>query len=241
MKKEWLALGLLLILAGLTLLYFSNTSVLQDNYVARASLDNHVNYNEGLPTEVSLTAYFEAGQRFFFNFTNGRFWGVQYDQDHGLEPANTLFAPGTAIPRYKVVEFYLYTPSGDMVLTEVYLVKGAAAFAVTYLNQSADFVPLLGGNLTFSNLGMEGRIERTGNYTVKANDIEPYVMRAANDTYNINTDPPLGMNLWNVETVEIRPYFVSSASVGGVVLLVGIVSSVWAGRPKKRRHTRAST
>jgi hypothetical protein len=247
MKKEWLALGLLLILAGLVFLYFSNTSVYNDNYVPKASFDNHVYYNEGLPTKVSLTAYFDVGQRFFFNFTNGRFWGVQYDQQYGLEPAYTNFAPTTAIEAYKTAEFYLYTPSGDAVQTEVYLVGGSEVFAVAYLNQSADFVPLLGGNLTFVNVGMEGTIERAGNYTVRVNDIAPDVMRSQTESYNITADfvngisspggdPPLEMYLWTIVTVETKPYFVSFVSAGGVLLFVGTVSSVWAGRPKKRRH-----
>ena len=251
MKKEWLALGLLLILAGLVLVYFFNTSVYNDNYVPKASLDNLVNYNEGFPAELSLTAYFEAGQRFFFNFTKGRFWGSSYDQAYGLEPANTNFAPDTAIEPYKTAEFYLYTPSGDMVLCEVYLMGGTEVFAVAYVNQSEDFVPLPDGNLTFANnLGMEGIAERSGNYTVKVNDIEPYVMESATEMYNITAyflngisspggDPPLQMYLWNVETVETKPYFVSSVSAGGVLLFVGAVTSVWARRPKNRRHTQS--
>jgi len=238
MKKEWLALGLLLILIGLALLYFSNTLEYQDNYGSKASLDNSVNYSEGRPTQLSLTAYFEAGQRFFFNFSKGRYWGVAYDQANGMEPGDPNFAPGASIEPYKTVEFSLSTPSGDVVLSEVYMVEGSEAFAVTYLNQSADFVPLLGGNLSFVNVGMEGIIERTGNYSVKAVDIAPPVMKDAGaaNTYEISGDPPLGMYLWNVETVEARPYFVSSVSAGGVLLVVGVVLSAWAGRPKKSRR-----
>jgi len=246
MKKEWLALGLVLILVGLALFYFSNTTVYQDSYLFKASIDNSVNYNEGLPAQLSLTANFTAGNRLFFNFTKGRFWGVAYDQEHGLEPANPLFVPGNlstgvAIDPYKTAVLFLHTPSGDMVWTEVYLVAGSEPFAVVYLNQSADFVPLPGGNLTFGNVGREGRVERTGNYTVKINDIAPAVMKGPEEVYRISSDPttgdpPLQMYLWNVETVETKPYFVSSISAGGVLLLVGVVSSVWAGRSKKRRR-----
>lgn len=246
MKKEWLALGLVLILAGLALLYFSNTTVYQDSYLFKASVDNSANYDENLPAQLSLTANFTAGNRLFFNFTQGRFWGVQYDQDHGLEPANPLFVPGNlstgvAIEPYKTAQLFLYTPSGDMVLTEVYLVAGNEPFAVVYLNQSADFVPLPGRNLTFVNIGMEGTVERTGNYTVKINDILPPIMKDANDIYRITSDPttgdpPLQMYLWNVETVVTKPYFVSFVSAGGVLLLVGVVSSVWAARPRNRRR-----
>lgn len=236
MKRYWLALGLLLILAGLVFLYFSNTSFHNDNYVPKVGVDNLARARAGLSMELSLTAYFEVGQRFFFNFTKGRFWGLSYDQQYGMEPVNTNFAPDTSIKPYKTVEFYLYTPSGDAVQTEVYLVGGADIFAVTYVNQSADFVPLLGGNLTFVNVGMEGMIERAGNYTVMAADVEPYVLRSATEMYNITGDPPSGMILWNIETVETKPYFVSYVLAGGVLLFVGAVISVWAGRPTKRRH-----
>lgn len=142
--------------------------------------------------------------------------------------------PPQVFPGYKVVDFGLYTPSGDEVSSEVYVVEGTDPFAVTYLNQSADFIPLAGGNLTFRNVGMEGTIGRTGNYTVKALSIDPLVHKDASNTYDIAGDPPTAMSLWNIETVVTRPYFVSTVSMGSVLLLVGVVSSVWAGRSGKR-------
>jgi hypothetical protein len=246
MNKDLLALGLVLILISLALFYFSDTVVYQDNYVARATIDNSNNYAEGLPAQLSVAANFTAGDRLFFNFTNGRFWGTGYDQQHGLEPANPNFVPGNlstgvAIEAYKVAELFVYTPSGDAVWAEDYLVGGNSPFAVVYYNQSADFVPLLGGNLTFANVGIEGTTERTGSYTVKITDILPPVMEDAVHVYRITTnlttgDPPLQMYLWNVETVGTKPYFVSSASAGGLLLSVGAVSSVWAGRSGHRRR-----
>jgi hypothetical protein len=247
LKKEWFALGLLLVLAGLVFLSFSNTSTTTDNYILKSSFDNYVYYNAGLPPKLSLTAYFDVGQHFFFNFTHGRFWGSGYDQVHGMEPVNTEFAYNTSIEPYKTAEFYLYTPSGDAVQTEIFLVGGSAVFAVHYFNQSADFVPLLGRNLTFVNVGMEGVIKSAGNYTVKVVDVEPYVLRSQTQTYSITADiingiskpggdPPLQMYLWNVVTVLTKPFFVSFVSAGGVMLFVGAVICVWAGRPKKRRH-----
>ena len=240
MKKEWFAFGLILILIGFALLYFANDSVYGNNFLLKASIDNSVNYTDGLPLELNVTAYFNAGQTLFFNFTKGRFWGVEYDQQYGLEPANPYFAPNATIEAYKVAEFYVYTPSGDGVVSEVYLVGGSSIFAVSYLNESADFVPLSGGNVSFTNVGIEGRVETSGNYTVRVNDIEPYVMESANVEYNISSnpktgDPPLQMYLWNLETVGTKPYFVLFLSVGGALLFVGAVTSVWAGRPKKRR------
>jgi hypothetical protein len=238
-KKEWFALGLILILAGLTFLYFSNTSIDVNSYVVRGLLDNYVYYNQSLSPWLNVSGYFEAGQHFFFNFSKGVFWGSQYDVNNmGLEPGNTEFAPGTAIERYKTVDFDLCTPSGDVVSTEVYVVQGAAPFAVVYFNQSADFLPLLGGNLTFVNVGIEGVTERTGNYTVIATAVNPLVHRDATHLYDITTDPPTRMTVYRIDQAVTKPYFVSSVSAGGVLLVIGAVSSGWAGRPKKRRHAR---
>jgi hypothetical protein len=240
-KKEWFALGLLLILVGLALLAFSNTTVYQDNYVSKGSLDNYVKYNIGGIPEMSVSGHFEAGQRFFFNFSKGRFWGSKYDQDNfGMEPANTEFAPNTSIVQHKIAEFDLYTPSGDEVISDVYLIDGSDPFAVVYLNQSSDYVPLAGGNLTFGNVGMEGTIGRTGNYTVKAISIDPVVHKDINHTYDITGDPPMTMSLWSIEAVGTRPYLVSSVSAGTILMLSGVMSSVWAGKSKRRpgRHLR---
>jgi hypothetical protein len=246
-KKEWFALGLVLIVAGFALLSFSNTVVYTDNYLAQGSLDNTVYEHSGLTPRVSVSGHFDAGQRLWFNFTKGNFWGVQYDiQNEGLEPANTEFAPGTAIEPYKTIYFNLYTPSGDVVSTEVYLVGGTEPFAVVYFNQSADFVPLPGGNLTFASVGVEGTIERTGNYTIVATTIQPLVRKDAQNTYDVvansitgkgavQADPPLTMNLWSIDAVETKPYLVSFVTVGAVILVPGVISSVWATRPKRRR------
>jgi hypothetical protein len=110
-------------------------------------------------------------------------------------------------------------------------------FAVCYRNESPDFVPLGGQNLTMGDVGIEGIIGRTGNYTVKAYGILPLVMRSADLFYGITEDPPRLMRLWSIEKVETRPYFVSSVSVGAALILSGTVSSVWAVRSSGRpRH-----
>jgi hypothetical protein len=233
-KKEWFALGLILIIAGLAFLGFSNTVVYADNYVPRGSLDNSVIYQTGGVPKLSVSGYFEVGERFFFTFTNGRFWGSQYDVTHrGLEP-ETEFAPNLTIREYKTVDFDLYTPSGDVVWTLVYLVSGTGHFAVVYQNQSADYIPLVDGNLTFINVGMEGTIARNGTYTVKAASIDPPVYFNETKIYDIAGDPPLVMNLWDIETVKTMPRLVSFASVGTVLMVSGVVFGIWASKPKRR-------
>jgi hypothetical protein len=238
-RENWIAFGLVVIVVGLLFLAFSNGTISVDNYVAAGSLDNSINYAAGRPPQVNVSGNFEVNQHFFFNFSKGRFWGVSYDQNYGgLEPTITDFAPGTSLPPHKIVTFDIYTPSGDVIETEIYVVEGTDPFAVVYLNQSTDFVPLGSGNLTLVNVGLEGTIRNNGTYTVKASYVFPPVYRDANDTYDINTDPPLLMNLWNIDSVETKPYFVPFISVGTILLLSGAGTSVLGGKSRGRpnRH-----
>jgi hypothetical protein len=222
LKKELLGLGLLM-LVGFLFVSFSSIPVYGDTYILRGSLDNSVYHNQSLPPQLNVSGYFEAGEHFFFNFTKGRFWGCQYDVSNGgLEPANPEFAPGIAIPPYKTVDFDLYTPSGDVVVTEVYVVAGAAPFAVVYFNESADFSPLPGGNLTFTDGGMEGTINRTGNYTVKATAINPLVLRDSSHTYDITSDPPTLMSLYAIMPTNYSVTFMESGLPSGVVWWVDL-------------------
>lgn len=236
-RENWVALGLVLVIVGLLILSFSNTTVHEENCIPKASVDNS---NKTSP-EVSVSSHYEAGQRFFFNFTKGKYWGLKYDiENQGLEPTITDFSPNVSIPGHKIVSFALHTPSGDAISAEVYVVYGTDPFAVVYANQSIDFVPLEGGNLTFTNVGLEGTIGRSGNYIVKATTIVPLVHRDLDHTYGVATDPPTIMSLWNIEVVETKPYFVSSMSAGTILILSGAASSVWAVISKKRqsRHLR---
>jgi hypothetical protein len=238
-RENWVALGLVAIVVGLVFAVFSMSPVYGNNYTLRSTLDNSKNYAANKTPEVSVSGYFEAGQDFFFNFTKGRFWGNKYDSEFGgLEPANPDFSPDTSIPAYKEVWFDIVTPSGDRISVDVYCVGGTDAFAVVYYNQSVDFVPLEDGNKSFVNVGVEGTIGRTGTYTVKATAIINPIYKDESETYFIDTDPPLMMNLWNIVSVQSKPYLLPFASVGTVLILSGAVSSVWAGRPKRKssRH-----
>jgi hypothetical protein len=233
-RENWIALGLVIIVVGLMFAVFSNSPVYAQSYVAKNSLDNSKNYAVNKSPEISVSAYFEAGQRFFFNFTHGRFWGNKYDTENGgLEPGDPNFAPDTSILAYKEAWFDIITPSGDRMSVDVYVVGGTDPFAVVYENQTVDFTPLDGGNKSLANPGVEGTIGRTGNYTVTATAIINPIYRDATETYFMNTDPPLKMNLWSIDSVESKPYLVPFASVAAVLTISGVVSGIWAGRSKK--------
>lgn len=234
MKRENLiGLSLIVIILGLLVLVFANSPVKAENYVLKAEVDN-----SQTPFKLSVSGYFEAGQVFFFNFTKGSYWGVKYDQENGgLEPTLTDFAPDTSLPPHKIVTFYLHTPSDSLGL-EVYVVGGTDPFAVTYQNESSDFVPLTGGNLTFVNLGVEGTVNRSGNYTIEAVTVIPLILRDVNDSYTLATNPLALMRLWNINSVETTPYFVAFVSMGSILIGSGAVASVWAVTSKRRttRH-----
>lgn len=233
MKRENLiGLGLIVVILGLLILVFANVPVKAENYVVKASVDNSQN-----PLKLSISGYYEAGQIFFFNFTKGTYWGVKYDQDNGLEPTISDFAPDTSMPAHKIATFYLHTPSNKLDV-EVYVVTGIDPFAVVYDNESPDFTPLTGGNLTLTNLGVKGTINRTGNYTVEAATIVPLIQRALNDTYTMATNPPQLMRLWNLNLVESTPYFVPFVSLAGVLIVSGAVACAWAFASGRRpsRH-----
>jgi hypothetical protein len=105
------------------------------------------------------------------------------------------------MPPHKIATFYLHTPSSELSV-EVYVVAGTDPFAVVYDNESSDFTPLAGGNLTFTNVGVEGTINRTGTYTMEAVTVVPLVLRDANHTYTMATDPPLTMSLYEVTALN---------------------------------------
>lgn len=242
-KKDWFALGLLLILAGAALLSFSNTIADQTNYLLKASVNNNQNYIAGYNLQVSVSAYFNADQQFYFNFTKGRYWGSENDQ---VEPADMNFAPNSSIESYKALSFYIFTPSGDVVSSLVYLVYGTEPFAVTYFNQSTDFVPLAAGNCSLGRARIEGTTTRAGNFTFTATAIDPYVEHLnSTDLYDvvahgrIQADPPLQIYVYNIDTVATKPYFASFLSVGASLVIAGVVPFIWASRPKKKHRTRS--
>jgi len=231
-------------IVGVIFLAFSNSPVHVDNYNLKARVENPVTTSQ----EVNISAFFEAGQHFFFNFTHGTYWGVKYDVDYGLEPTWTDFAPNASMPAYKIVSLNLSTPSGDTAVpVDVYMVGGTDPYAVVYRGQSADFVPLDGGNQTLGNVGLEGRVVRSGNYTLVLTAIVPLVQKDAGTSYGIVADPDHGllgdppkmMSMWNIVSVETKPYFLPFVSVGTIAMLSGAASGLYGGRPKRRsrRHS----
>lgn len=233
MKREgWAALGLVLVIVGLLVLSFSNAAVAVDNYTSKASVENPNNSGP----ELSVSHYFESGNTFFFNFSKGTFWGVKYDVENGMNP--TYVTSNVSIPPYKEVYFDLYTPSGDTISTYFLVAGGYIPYLVGYYNQSADFTIAEDGNLTMAHAGLEGTINRNGNYTVKAVEIDPPVYKDQNTMYDIAGDPPQQMSLWTVQTVETKPYFVLCVSGGTILIFSGLASEIWTGTSKMRVNRR---
>jgi hypothetical protein len=234
-RENSIALGLVLIILGCLVLVFANSPVSATDFTLRGSVDNSV---LNIP-RLNVSGFFSAGEHFIFNFTKGRFWGVAYEADHqGFSPFDPNFAPNSSILAYKEVYFDIFTPSGDFFTVDVYVIEGINPFVVVYDNQSADFVPLNGGNFTGYAV-VEGIVHNTGNYTVKATIVFPLVQRDENHTYTVETDPPQLMNLWEAVNFETKPYLAAFASLGTILITSGAVSAiVWGRKPgnRRRRH-----
>jgi hypothetical protein len=184
----------------------------------------------------SITAAFDAGDHFFFNFTRGFFWSNQVDGQ--LEPL-TYIGEDIAIPAHKILTFMIDCPSGDAVASEGYMVSGETLYGVFYSNVSDDFTPLSGGNFTFNTpeTGLEGIIQRSGEYTFRAIALVPPSYKTATEGFKITEDPPRKMWLWLVNEVETQPYLVL-LPVGITVASLGAVVCVWATIAKVERRSR---
>jgi hypothetical protein len=233
-RENWVALGLVLILVGGVFLVFSYSSTNLEDFTVRGSVDN-----SGRTTfDLNVSGVFEAGEHFAFNFTKGRYWGLDYESSHqGLEPSEGNFSGSNiAIPAYKEAFFDIFTPSSDVFSVDVYCAEGQFPFAVVYENQSSDFTPLNGENYTL-RARVDGVTNRAGTYTVKATLIFPQVMRDETHTYEMAGDPPQLMNLWNIQHVETKPYFLGFATLGAIFVVSGIVIATQGRKGKKKRRS----
>jgi hypothetical protein len=229
MRKYWFALGLILLLVSFIFYFASGLPVYVESYVLKSKVTQ--NYVSGtLKTKVS--AYFEVGEHFFFNFSRGRYWT---GPEEVYEPSETHV--DFAIPPHKKVTFDVHTPS-NMFEVEVWMVEGQDPYVVLYLNKSDDFTPLRGGNLTVPSsnvVGIEGIINRNGTYTVEVVAVVPPIYKTETEVLDINEDPPITMNLYSVRKVETKPYEVLLPS-SFVVAFSGVTLSVWAAKSGRKRR-----
>jgi hypothetical protein len=227
MRKYWLTFGLILLLVSLVFYSASGLSVYAELFV----LKNQVKQDYASGTlETSISGYFEVGEHFFFNFSTGRYWT---GPEEIFEPSETHM--DFAIPPHKKVAFDVHTPSNDSFKIEVWVVEGRDPYVVIYLNQSDDFTPLRGGNLTFINVGIEGIINKNGTYTVEVVAIVPPIYKTQTEALGIDEDPPTKMNLYSVQRVETKPYEMLLPS-SFVTAFSGVTLSVWAARSEKKRR-----
>lgn len=235
MRLEWLALGLVLIILGVL---FSSASALTTPKTNYISVDVVVNtYVDDNPLKTTVSGEFAAGDRLFFNFTKGRYWATTFQTFRTLNPGFSW--TNYSIPDYKMAVFDIYCPSGDFVEVGVYVVAGEMLYATTYSHHAEDFTPLEGGNLTFTNAGIEGITNRAGTYTIEAYDLDPASFRLENESYGMSGDPPRMMYLWVEDIVQTQPYF-SFLPLGVVLASSGVVISAWAAMAKKIVRTRRS-
>jgi len=227
MRKYWFAFGLILLLISLAFYSASGLTVYVESYILKSQVNQ--DYASGNLT-TSISGYFEVGEHFFFNFTVGRYWG---GKEEVFEPPETH--ENWSIPSHKKVTFDVQTPSNDVFEVEVWVVSETMCpYVVIYQNQSEDFTPLRGGNLTFTNVGIEGVINKNGTYTVSAVAIVPPIYKTGTEVLRIDEDPPRKMNLYSIQMVETKPYQALLPS-SFVVAFSGVTLSVWAAKSEKKR------
>jgi len=218
MKKAYLIVGSLLIFLGLILITLHNTPVFVTTYKIKDM------YQANVREHIEVTGFFNEEDHFFFNFSSGKYWGG----DPLTEPYEPSCDLGEAyIPEHKVVIFQIFTPSKTCIV-EAKLPHGLYTFAIIYANKSDDFTILSGGNLTWSNVGIEGIVNKKGNYTIRAMLITPPVYKTRigeGEPLQIEDDPPQEMTLWLIQEVETKPYFIllpigATSVMGGVVLVM---------------------
>jgi hypothetical protein len=227
MRKYWLAFGLTLLFVSLVFYSVSGLPVYVESFVLKSQVKQ--NYVSGT-LETGISGYFEVGEHFFFNFSSGRYWT---GPEEVFEPSETHV--DFAIPPHKKVTFDVHTPSNDVFEVEVWVVEGQNPYVVVYLNQSDDFTPLRGGNLTFINVGIEGIINKNGTYTVEAVAIVPPIYKTDIEVLGIDEDPPITMNLYSVQRVETKPYGVLLPS-SFVAAFSGVALSAWAAKSERKRR-----
>lgn len=231
MKKEYFVVGFSLIIIGLIFIGVHGNSVFVSTYEVKDRYEAKAREN------IEVRGCFKEGDHFYFNFTSGKYWGG--------EPLTELYEPscdlGEAyIPEHKIVVFYVYTPSNETCVVEARLPYGMYTFAIIYANKSNDFTPLSGGNLTWIDVGIEGIINKEGNYTITAVLITPpaYKTRIGEGApLEIEDDPPQEMVLWIIRDVETKPYFIL-LPFGVTLIICGIILDLISVKRRGKRAKR---
>jgi len=226
---ERLLVACLITIIGLVLILISNISVFVESYVHRSSVVN--TYQPGLPLKKSVSAYFEADERFFFNFSPGRFWS---GAEEVFEPA--YVSKNLSVEPYKAVTFIIHTPSNDTCEFQAWVIRGLYPFVILFLNKSEDFTPLPDGNLTFGNVGVEGIVKKSGVYNFTVIDISPPAIKELKEPpLSIDEDPPRGMHLYVIRDAETKPYY-PLFPIGVSIVIFGALISLRGTAAKRRKR-----
>jgi len=224
LRKNYFTIGLLTILLGLIFVAIHNNSADVETYTL---VDK---YEAGERHNIEVTGFFKKGDHFYFNFSPGIYWGGDWEI---FEPGCDL--GGAYIPQHKIVFFDIYTPSNETCSLEARLPYGMFTFAIIYYNRSSDFTPLPDGNLTFTGAGIEGIVNKTGSFTIRATGIYPIVYETKpgeGRTFQIEDDPPRIMTLWKISKIETKPYAIL-LPFGIILVLFGVILDIWSVRGRR--------
>ncbi|MEM2129126.1 MAG: hypothetical protein QXZ70_00855 [Candidatus Bathyarchaeia archaeon] len=226
MRKTLLLLGLLIMFVGIIFLPLRNYPVSVEEYELR---DYAKNTYQSEPFITAVSGNFSVGEKLFFNFTEGRYWG---GDEEVFEPSVSY--EDFAIPQHKIVGFTIQTPSGQNSSFEAYFVKAQSTFMIVFEGESDDLDPLPDGNLTLGNVGFECLIKRNGTYTIIAESIVPLISKTEIEMLTLDKDPPRIMSLWCIKNTATYPYQFF-LPLGAALCCVGLIISVFAYKSKKKR------
>jgi len=204
LRKDVLAIGIILILVGAVLTACYSVSV-------KVDVDEVVN---GVEKKLSVSGYFSAGQVLVVGILPGNYWG------------KPIFEPGEeGIPAHKIVIVHIIDPHNNISVFEVYFGEEGFFYHWTVVNQSSGFIPTISNSSWIFN----GLTMLSGNYTATIVYVVPSLNKD-NPEYTpimLKEDPPAKLELITVKSETTYPY-TWFLPVGIAVVIAGILASAWS-------------
>lgn len=208
MRKDVLAIGILLILVGAVLTACHSASV-------------KVNVNKvvtGVEKKLSVSGYFNSSQVLILGILPGKYWDKPIFE-HSEE----------GIPAHKIVAVHVIDPHNDTGVFEVHFVEQGFFYQWSVVNQSSGFTP----TINETSWLLEGIAQLSGNYTVTIALVYPSLNKDPEYTQiPLEEDPPAKMELITLKLETTYPY-TWFLPVGIAVVIAGILASAWSIRKSK--------
>ena len=204
MRKDVLAIGIILILVGAVLTACHSASV-------KVDVNEEVN---GVEKKLSVSGYFSSGQTLILGILPGNYWG------------KPIFEPGwEGVPAHKDVVVHIIDPHNNISVFDVYFVEQGFFYQWRVFNQSSGFTP----TINETSWLLEGIAQLSGNYTARIAFVGPSLNKD-NPEYTpvtLEEDPPAELKLITLKLETTYPY-TWFLPVGIAVVIAGILASAWS-------------